>query len=136
LAAGRPVAGGRRWSLGDAQPGARDVTALAYEPEAGAITRRAVWKEAREGPVRPGARITDRGQPHRPRGPRGALILDALERLLVHAPMNDVDVEAITAEAGITRTRFYAYTSKNDALAALLRRMIDIRNAAYQHPGS
>jgi AcrR family transcriptional regulator len=65
------------------------------------------------------------------------LILDALERLLAHAPMNDLDVEAIAAEAGITRTRFYAYyTSKNDALAALLRRMIDVRNAAYQHPRS
>jgi AcrR family transcriptional regulator len=69
--------------------------------------------------------------------PRGTLILDALERLLEHAPMNDLDVEAIAVEAGITRTRFYAYyTSKDDALAALLRRMIDVRNAAYQHPDS
>jgi AcrR family transcriptional regulator len=51
--------------------------------------------------------------------------------------MRELDVEAIAAEAGITRTRFYAYfTSKNDALAALLRRMGDILTAAYEHPGS
>jgi AcrR family transcriptional regulator len=51
--------------------------------------------------------------------------------------MNDLDVEAIAAEAGITRTRFYAYcTSQDHALAALLRRMIDVRNAACQHSGS
>ncbi len=51
--------------------------------------------------------------------------------------MSVLDVEAIALEAGITRTRFYAYyTSKYDALAALLRRMIDIRNAAYRHPDS
>ena len=69
--------------------------------------------------------------------PRGTLILDALERLLARAPMSDLDVEAIAAEAGITRTRFYAYyASKDDALAALLHRMIDVRNAAYQHPDS
>jgi AcrR family transcriptional regulator len=82
----------------------------------------------------PGSRAAAAASPARP---RGTLILDALERLLAHAPMNDLDVEAIAAEAGITRTRFYAYyTSKNDALAALLRRMIDVRNAAYQHPDS
>lgn len=82
----------------------------------------------------PGSQAAAAASPARP---RGVLILDALERLLAHAPMNDLDVEAIAAEAGITRTRFYAYyTSKNDALAALLRRMIDVRNAAYQHPGS
>src|SRR5260221_7383105 len=75
--------------------------------------------------------------PASPVRPRGTLILDALERLLAHAPMDSLDVEAIAAEAGITRTRFYAYyTSKNDALAALLRRMIGVRNAAYQHPDS
>jgi AcrR family transcriptional regulator len=69
--------------------------------------------------------------------PRGTLILDALERLLARAPMSDLDVEAIAIEAGITRTRFYAYyTSKHDALASLLRRMIDVRSAAYQHPDS
>jgi TetR/AcrR family transcriptional regulator, ethionamide resistance regulator len=85
------------------------------------------------------------GRPHRSRAvapaspgrPRGTLILEALERLLSHAPMGSLDVEAIAVEAGITRTRFYAYyASKNDALAALLRRMIDVRNAAYQHPDS
>ena len=75
--------------------------------------------------------------PASPSRPRGTLILDALERLLAHAPLDSLDVEAIATEAGITRTRFYAYyTSKNDALAALLRRMIDVRNAAYQHPDS
>jgi AcrR family transcriptional regulator len=63
--------------------------------------------------------------------------LDALERLLADAPMSDLDVEAIAAEAGITRTRFYAYyTSKNDALAALLRRMAAIRDEASEHPDS
>jgi AcrR family transcriptional regulator len=63
--------------------------------------------------------------------------LDALERLLAKAPMSELDVEPIAAEAGITRTRFYAYyTSKNDALGALLRRMIAVRSAAYDHPGS
>jgi AcrR family transcriptional regulator len=82
----------------------------------------------------PGPRAAAAASPARP---RGTLILDALERLLARAPMNDLDVEAIAAEAGITRTRFYAYyTSKNDALAALLRRMIDVRDAAYQHPDS
>lgn len=82
----------------------------------------------------PGSRAAAAASPARP---RGTLILDALERLLAQAPMNDLDVEAIAVEAGITRTRFYAYyTSKNDALAALLRRMIDVRNAAYQHPDS
>jgi AcrR family transcriptional regulator len=51
--------------------------------------------------------------------------------------MSDLDVEAIAAEAGITRTRFYAYyTSKNDALAALLRRMAAIRDEASEHPDS
>jgi TetR/AcrR family transcriptional regulator, ethionamide resistance regulator len=72
-----------------------------------------------------------------PRKRRDELILDALERLLGKVPMSDLDVEQIAAEAGITRTRFYAYyTSKNDALAALLRRMISVRNEAYEHPGS
>ena len=51
--------------------------------------------------------------------------------------MSELDVEAIAAEAGITRTRFYAYfTSKHDALAALLRRMVVIRGEAYEHPDS
>lgn len=75
--------------------------------------------------------------PASPGRPRGTLILDALERLLANAPMDSLDVEAIAVEAGITRTRFYAYyTSKNDALAALLRQLIGVRNAAYQHPDS
>src|SRR5580692_6738218 len=89
-----------------------------------------------EAPARPGQRSPSsvvRG----PRRRRDELILDALERLLAEVPMRELDVEAIAAEAGITRTRFYAYyTSKNDALAALLRRMIDVRDAAYQHPDS
>ena len=72
-----------------------------------------------------------------PRRRRDDLILDALERLLAEVPMRELDVEAIAAEAGITRTRFYAYfTSKNDALAALLRRMGGILATAYEHPGS
>lgn len=72
-----------------------------------------------------------------PRKRRDELILEALERLLASKPMSELDVAAIAAEAGITRTRFYAYyTSKNAALAALLRRMISIRNAAYEHPES
>src|SRR5580704_2693246 len=72
-----------------------------------------------------------------PARPRGTLILDALERLLADAPMTNLDVEAIAAEAGITRTRFYAYyTSKNDAFAALLRRLVALRNEASEHPDS
>jgi TetR/AcrR family transcriptional regulator, ethionamide resistance regulator len=73
----------------------------------------------------------------RQRKRRDELILDALERLLARVPMSELDVEAIGAEAGITRTRFYAYyTSKNDALAALLRRMVEIRKRAMDHPDS
>jgi len=69
--------------------------------------------------------------------PRDELILDALERLLAKAPMSKLDVEPIAAEAGITRARFYAYyTSKNDALAALIRRMIAARSPTYDHPDS
>src|SRR5258708_29955505 len=72
-----------------------------------------------------------------PKKPRGELILDALERLLAKAPMSKLDVEPIAAEAGITRARFYAYyTSKNDALAALIRRMIAARSPTYDHPDS
>lgn len=68
---------------------------------------------------------------------RDELILDALERLLATTPMSELDVEPIAAEAGITRTRFYAYyTSKHDALAALLRRMVVVRSAAYDHEES
>ncbi len=65
------------------------------------------------------------------------MILDALERLLATVPMSELDVEPIAAEAGITRTRSYAYyTSKNDALAALLRRMVVVRSPRYDHPDS
>src|SRR5229473_422973 len=72
-----------------------------------------------------------------PKKPRDELILDALERLLSKAPMSKLDVEPIAAEAGITRARFYAYyTSKNDALAALIRRMIAARSPTYDHPDS
>jgi AcrR family transcriptional regulator len=72
-----------------------------------------------------------------PRKRRDELILDALERLLARAPMSALDVEPIAAEAGITRTRFYAYyTSKNDALAALLRRLVGIRESAAELPDS
>ena len=72
-----------------------------------------------------------------PRGRRDELILDALERLLAKVPMSELDVEPIAAEAGITRTRFYAYyTSKNDALAALLRRLAGILRAGFEHPDS
>jgi TetR/AcrR family transcriptional regulator, ethionamide resistance regulator len=68
---------------------------------------------------------------------RDELILDALERLLATTPMSELDVEPIAAEAGITRTRFYAYfTSKYDALAGLLRRMVVIRGQAFDHPDS
>jgi AcrR family transcriptional regulator len=53
--------------------------------------------------------------------------VDALERLLTKASMAQLDVEQIAAEAGITRTRFYAYyTSKNGAPAALLRRLVGV----------
>jgi len=46
-------------------------------------------------------------------------------------------VEPIAAEPAITRARFYAYyTSKNDALAALIRRMIAARSPTYDHPDS
>src|SRR5882724_3194205 len=68
--------------------------------------------------------------------PRDELILDALEHLLAKAPMSKLDVEPIAAEAGITRARFYAYyTSKNDALAALIRRMIAARSPTNQLSG-
>ncbi len=51
--------------------------------------------------------------------------------------MSELDVEPIAAEAGITRTRFYAYfTSKNDAFAALLRRLVMIRETAAKDPES
>ncbi|WP_042426642.1 TetR/AcrR family transcriptional regulator [Streptacidiphilus anmyonensis] len=68
---------------------------------------------------------------------RDTLILDALERLLASTPLSELDVEQIAAEAGITRTRFYAYySSKHDALAALLRRLIAVRTEVYEQPGS
>ena len=89
-----------------------------------------------EAPARPGRRSPS-SVVREPKRRRDELILDALERLLAEVPMRELDVEAIAAEAGITRTRFYAYfTSKNDALAALLRRMGSILAAAYEHPGS
>ncbi|WP_345382117.1 TetR/AcrR family transcriptional regulator [Pseudonocardia yuanmonensis] len=57
---------------------------------------------------------------------RDALILDALERLLVETPLRDLGVEQIAEEAGITRTRFYFYfKSKHEAYAALLARVRD-----------
>src|SRR2546422_10058757 len=60
-----------------------------------------------------------------PKKPRDELILDALERLLAKAPLSKLDGEKIATEAGITRARCYAYyTSKHDALAALLRRFV------------
>lgn len=72
-----------------------------------------------------------------PAARRDALILDALERLLASRSLSELDVEQISAEAGITRTRFYAYyTSKHDAMAALLRRLIAVRTEAYEQPGS
>src|SRR6266849_4434258 len=72
-----------------------------------------------------------------PKKPRDELILDALERLLAKAPLSKLDVEKIATEAGITRARFYAYyTSKHDALAALLRRLLAIREAVADHSGS
>ena len=72
-----------------------------------------------------------------PRKPRDELILDALERLLAKVPASELDVEPIAVEAGITRARFYAYyTSKNDALAALVRRMVIVRSPAWDHPES
>jgi TetR/AcrR family transcriptional regulator, ethionamide resistance regulator len=72
-----------------------------------------------------------------PAARRDALILDALERLLAAKSLSELDVEQISTEAGITRTRFYAYyTSKHDAMAALLRRLIDIRTEAYEQPDS
>ena len=68
---------------------------------------------------------------------RDELILDALERLLPDKPLSALDVEQIAVEAGITRTRFYAYyTSKHDALAALLRRLVAVRDEAYDESGS
>jgi AcrR family transcriptional regulator len=68
---------------------------------------------------------------------RNELILDALERLLASVPLRELDVEAIAAEASITRTRFYAYyPSKNAGMAALLRRMAGILSASYEHPDS
>jgi TetR/AcrR family transcriptional regulator, ethionamide resistance regulator len=93
----------------------------------------AVRVEARINPERDAERLSAKSLKKR----RDELILDALERLLSKAPMSELDVEEIAAEGGITRTRFYAYyTSKNDALAALLRRMIAIRNEAYEHTDS
>lgn len=81
-----------------------------------------------------------RGSRPSPKGPpksRDELILDALERLLATVPMRKLDVEAISNEAGITRSRFYAYyTSKNDALAALVKRIVAARGEAYDHPDS
>src|SRR5713101_8395771 len=72
-----------------------------------------------------------------PKKPRDEVILDALERLLAKNPMSELDVEQIAAEAGITRARFYAYySSKNDALAALLRRLLAIREAVAEYSGS
>jgi AcrR family transcriptional regulator len=72
-----------------------------------------------------------------PAARRDALILDALERLLADKPLSELDVEQIAAEAGITRTRFYAYfTSKHDAMAALLRRLIALRTETYEQPDS
>src|SRR5258706_12003959 len=72
-----------------------------------------------------------------PKKPRDEVILDALERLLARIPMSKLDVEPIATEAGITRARFYAYyTSKHDALAALLRRLLAIREAVAEHSGS
>ena len=72
-----------------------------------------------------------------PKKPRDELILDALERLLAKAPMSKVDVEPIATEAGITRSRFYAYyTSKYDAFSALLERLVRIREAAASNPDS
>src|SRR6267142_5707423 len=72
-----------------------------------------------------------------PRKQRGELILDAFERLLTKAPASKLDVEPIAAEAGITRARFYAYySSKNEALAGLVRRMIAARSPAYDHSDS
>src|SRR5260370_35866380 len=68
--------------------------------------------------------------------PRDEVILDALERLLARIPMSKLDVEPIATEAGITRARFYAYyTSKHDALAALLRRMLALRGAGPERAG-
>lgn len=70
-------------------------------------------------------------------GRRDDLILDALERLLAKKSMAELDVEPIAVEAGITRTRFYHYfLSKQDALAALLRRLRGVLGEAYSHPDS
>ncbi len=72
-----------------------------------------------------------------PKKPRDEVILDALEHLLARIPMSKLDVEPIATEAGITRARFYAYyTSKHDALAALLRRLLVVREAVAEHSGS
>jgi AcrR family transcriptional regulator len=72
-----------------------------------------------------------------PKKSRGEVILDALERLLTKTQMSKLDVEPIATEAGITRARFYAYyKSKHDALAALLRRLLAIREAVAEHSGS
>lgn len=55
---------------------------------------------------------------------------------LAKVPMSELDVEPIAAEAGVTPSRFYAYyTFKYDALAALLRRMVEIRKTAIDQPG-
>jgi TetR/AcrR family transcriptional regulator, ethionamide resistance regulator len=68
---------------------------------------------------------------------RDELILDALERLLASAPLSEIDVEQIAAEAGITRTRFYHYyKSKHDALAGLLKRLGGILESVYTRPNS
>jgi TetR/AcrR family transcriptional regulator, ethionamide resistance regulator len=76
-------------------------------------------------------------QTPRAKARRDELILDALERLLASAPMSEIDVELIAAEAGITRTRFYHYyKSKQDALAALLKRLSALLESVYTRPGS
>lgn len=68
---------------------------------------------------------------------REAGLIDALERLLASKRLSDMSVEEISAEAGITRTRFYRYfKSKDEALAAALRRMADELVGVYLQEGS
>jgi AcrR family transcriptional regulator len=76
-----------------------------------------------------------RRRARKPQRPRDALILDALERLLVKQPLRDLGVDEIARAAGITRTHFYHYfESKGEAYAALLHRLIQMNAEVYEGP--
>ena len=54
-------------------------------------------------------------------------IMEAFARLLAHAPMEQITVQAITAECGISRNTFYYhYGDVYALLKALLQRDMDL----------